>query len=81
MCLYLARNTGDKLPRKNMNLPYSIRTYVLNEFLTAKLLSTTKYFSKKLLKKLVTHNFMLLLAPFASKLVNYSRHSESLRNV
>ena len=34
-------------------------------------------FEKKLLEKLVAHIFTLLLAPFASKLVNYSRHSET----
>ena len=40
-------------------------------------------FLKKLLQKFVAHIFTLLLAPFASKLVYYSRRSESfviLRN-
>ena len=39
----------------------------------------SKIFLKKLLEKFVFHTFMLLLAPFASKLVNYSRHRESLK--
>ena len=39
-----------------------------------------KTFLKKLLQKLVVHIFTLLLAHFASKSVNYSRHSESLNN-
>ena len=38
-------------------------------------------FLKKLFQKLVVHIFALLLAPFVSKLVNYSRHSESLKYV
>jgi len=37
-----------------------------------------KIFLKKLLFKFVDHVFTLLLTPFASKLVNYSRRSESL---
>ena len=37
-----------------------------------------KIFLKNLFKKFVDHIFTLLLAPFSSKLVNYSRHSESL---
>ena len=32
------------LTRKNMNLPYMLHTYVLNEFLTADLSRTAKYF-------------------------------------
>ena len=40
-----------------------------------------KILLKRLLQKLVAHIFTLLLAPFASKLVNYSRHGESLKNV
>ena len=39
-----------------------------------------KIFLKKLLQKIVVHIFTLLLAPFASKLVNFSRQSESLNN-
>ena len=35
---------GTTLPRKNMNLPYSIHTFVLNEFLTADRSCTIKYF-------------------------------------
>ena len=40
-------------------------------------------FLKKILQKLIAHIFTLLLAPFASKLVNYSRPIESLniRNI
>ena len=37
-----------------------------------------KIFLKKHLKKFVIHIFTLLLALFVPKLVNYSRHSESL---
>ena len=37
-----------------------------------------KIFLKKLLKQFVANIFTLLLAPFASLLVNYSQHSESL---
>ena len=37
-----------------------------------------KIFLKKLLHKMVAHIFKLLLAAFASKFVNYSRHSETL---
>ena len=37
-----------------------------------------KIFLKKLLFKFVDHVFTLLLTPFVSKLVNYSRRSESL---
>ena len=40
-----------------------------------------KIFLKKLLQKLLAPIFTLLLAPFASKLVNYWRHRESLKNV
>ena len=39
-----------------------------------------KTFLKKILYKLVAHIFTLHLTPFASKLVNYSRLSESLNN-
>ena len=41
---------------------------------------TTKCFLQKLLKKFVVHIFTLLVAPFSSKLVNYSKHSKSLKN-
>ena len=40
-----------------------------------------KIFLKKLLQKLLAHIFTLLLAPFASKLINHLRHSESLKNI
>ena len=36
-----------------------------------------KMFLKKVLKNLIAHIFTLLLTPFTSKLVKYSRHSES----
>ena len=51
--------------------------YVLNEFLTAEptVLVQQKMFGKTLIQFLV-HTFTLLLAPFASKLVNYLRHCE-----
>ena len=52
-------------------------TYVLNEFLTADRSCTTIFFNK-LLQKLIAHILTLLLATFASKLINYSRHSEIL---
>ena len=52
-----------------------LHTYILNEFLY------NKIFLKKLLYKFVVHIFTLLLATFMSKLVNYSRHSESLKYV
>ena len=41
----------------------------------------SKIFLKKIVSKIVAHIFTLLLAPFASKLVNFLRHSESLNNV
>ena len=41
----------------------------------------TKTFLKKLLQKFVLDIFTLLLASFAPKLVNYSRHRDSLRYV
>ena len=37
-----------------------------------------KTFLKKILQKLAAHIFTLLMAPFTSKLVNYSRDSETL---
>ena len=39
-----------------------------------------QYIFDKLLYKLVLRIFTLLLAPFAPKLVNYSMHSDSLKN-
>ena len=39
-----------------------------------------KIFLKKLSKELVPYKSTHLLAPFASKLVNYSSHSEPLKN-
>ena len=61
-----------KLAKKESTL---LHTIVLIEFLTADGSCTTKYFWKKTKKKFVVHFFMLLLAHFTSKLVNYSRHS------
>ena len=55
-----------------------LHTYELNEFLTADHPCTTKYFWKNLYK-LVAHIFMLLLAPFTSKLANYSRPTLNFR--
>ena len=50
---------------------------MLNEFLTApRPVHVQQFFLKKLLKKGIAHIFVLLLAPFASKLVNYSRHAQ-----
>ena len=46
---------------------FNSQSFMLNEI-----------FLEKLLQKLVVQIFMLLLAPFTLKLVNYSRHSESL---
>ena len=51
----------------------------MNEYLTADRSCTTQYFGKKILLKLVAHIFTLILAPFAFKMVNYVRHSESLK--
>ena len=62
-------------PKKLIDLTL---TYVLNEFLTADRSCATKQFWKKLLQKSLAHIFTLLLTPFVSKLVNYSRCSETL---
>ena len=61
------------MPRKNMNLPY----YVCNE----RIFDSRQNIFEKLLEKLVDHISTLLVAPFASKLVNLLRHSESLKYV
>ena len=53
---------------------YLFWSYRFNQNKPSRLLST-------LLQKLIDHIFTLHLAPFASKLVNYSRHSESLNYV
>ena len=58
-----------KMPCKNINLPYFIHMYWTIFWLFM--------YSTKVSKKLVTHIFTLLVTPFASKLVHYSRHSES----
>ena len=52
-----------------------LHTYELNEYLAADRSCTTKYFRKNLISNL----FTLLQAPFASKCVNYSSHSELLK--
>ena len=52
-----------------------LHTYVLNEFLTADRSCSETNILKQ---KLIAHIFTLLLAPFASKLVHYSSHSETL---
>ena len=46
-----------------------------------RLLMYNKIFLEKLLQIFVVHILTLLLAPFAPKLVNYSRHSEFLKYV
>ena len=47
----------------------------------SRMLLYNKIFLKKLSKKFIVLIFTLLLAPFAPKFVNYSRHSESLKYV
>ena len=57
--------------------PFS--AYVCTELIfDSQLFLCIKIFLKKVLRKLAVHIFTFLLAPFTSKLVNYSRHSESL---
>ena len=56
-------------------------SWAQKHFLTTDVSCKTKYFWKQLLKKFVVDIFTLLLAPFASKLVNYSRLDESLNYV
>ena len=51
--------------------------YAMNEFLTAQSSCTTKYLKKTLLE-IGSPLLYAFLAPFASNLGNYSRHSESL---
>ena len=51
--------------------------YVINNFWLPTVHLQQNIF-EKLLLKLIAHIFALLLAPFASKLINYLRHSESL---
>ena len=58
-----------------------LHMYILSKFLTADRSCTTKYYFENPFLNLVAHIFALLLAPFASNLGNYSRHSESLKNV
>ena len=53
--------------------------YVLNEFLTADRSCTTKYFLKTSREVGSSHLYAFFLAPFESKLVKYSRQSESLK--
>ena len=54
-------------------------TYVCTErIFDSRLLMHNKISLEKLFLKFVVYIFTLLLAPFASKLVNYWRHSESL---
>ena len=57
-------------------------TYVCTErIFDSRLLMYNKIFLEKLWYKFLVHIFTLLLAPFTSNLVNYSRHSESLKYV
>ena len=55
-----------------------LHTYVCTEHIFD---SRPFMYNKISLKKLLAHIFTLLLVPFESKLVNYSRQSESLKNV
>ena len=56
-----------------------ICTYVCIELIfDSSMFMGNKIFLEKLLQKCVVHIFTLLLALFTSKLVNYSRHSETL---
>ena len=64
------------MSRKNMNLPYSIST----ERIFDRPFIYNKTFLNKLLQMLVAHIYTLLLAPFAFKLVNYLRHSETFES-
>ena len=55
-------------------------TYVCTErIFDSRLLMNKKVFLKKILQPFVVHIFTLLLAPFASKSVNYSLLIESLK--
>ena len=57
--------------------PFS--AYVCTELIfDSQLFLCIKIFLKIVLRKLAVHIFTFLLAPFTSKLVNYSRHSETL---
>ena len=66
---------------------HNICTYVMIQWtnfdrrlLTYKKIFLKKYLKKVVLSKFVFQIFTLLLAPFASKLVNYSQHIESLNH-
>ena len=63
------------LPTKIIHPRYYICT---ERFFASPQFVFNKLFLNKLLKKLVAYIFALLFGPFASKLVNYSRRSESL---
>ena len=64
------------LPRKNMNLPYSVRLYWASFWQPT--VHVQQNIFEKILQKLVASIFTLILAPFTSKVINYSRRSESL---
>ena len=70
-------HTSFTMPRKNKNLPYSIRMYWTNFW--QQTVHAHHNIFEKLWWMLVSHIFTLLLAPYASKLVCFWRHSESLK--
>ena len=70
-------NFEDTIPRKIMNLPYSICMYWTNVWQPT--VHVQQNIFEKTLKMLVVHIFTLLLAPFVPKLVNYLRYSETLK--
>ena len=58
-----------------------LHTYVLNEFLTADHSVEQNIFEKVIIKVSSSHLYASFGTFFASKLVNFLRHSESLKNV
>ena len=77
---YAARKIRQKLQKLAKTWIY-LTPYVCIERIFDSHSCTAKYFWKKVLQKLVADIFTLLLTPFTLKLVNYSRHSDSLKNV
>ena len=78
---FLSENVAEKTtttytaPQKHEST--LLYTYVLN-FFESRPFMYNNNFLKTLLLKFVVHILTLLLAPFASKLVNYSNHSDPL---
>ena len=63
------------MPRKNMNLPYSMRLYYTN-FWQPTVQVQQNIFEKTLIEVYSSYTYACFLAFFASKILNYSRHSE-----